>query len=111
MIIFQLSVDDAYVSGVLHHHGVGDDIANGHVLRGICGLAGMWLGPTLLALAASIRAKKGFRTSVKGIFGFFVFVMSWVPIAVLALFRKDQKWDEISHRIEKDVDSLINDRQ
>ena len=37
--------------------------------------------------------------------------MSWVPIAVLALFRKDQKWDEISHRIEKDVDSLINDRQ
>lgn len=81
------------------------------LLRGICGLAGMWLGPTLLALAASIRAKKGFRTSVKGIFGFFVFVMSWVPIAVLALFRKDQKWDEISHRIEKDVDSLINDRQ
>ena len=81
------------------------------LLRGICGLLGMWLGPTLLAAAASIRAKKSFRMSIKGILGFFVFVMSWVPIAVLSLFRKDQKWDEISHQIKKDVESLVNDRQ
>ena len=81
------------------------------LLRGLFGLLGMWIGPTLLALLASIRAKKSFRTSIKGILGFFVFVMSWVPITVISLFRKDQKWEEIEHRIQKDVDSLVNDRQ
>ena len=81
------------------------------LLRGALGLAGMWLSPTLLALIASVRAKKSFRTCIKGILGFFVFVMSWVPIAVVSLFRKDQKWDEINHQIKKDVDSLVNDRQ
>ena len=79
--------------------------------RACFGLIGMWLGPTLIAAAASIRAKKSFRLSIKGVLGFFVFTISWVPIAVISLFRRDQKWEEIEHRTTRDVDSLVNDRQ
>ena len=41
--------------------------------------------------------KRDFRRVISGIAMFTIFILSWVPINISCLFRKNTKWDEIKH--------------
>ena len=44
-----------------------------------------------------IYLRKNIKYLWKGIILFPLFVLSWVPINIIALFKKDLKWEEIKH--------------
>lgn len=49
------------------------------------------------SLAIVLLEKKAHRGIVKGILFYWVFIMSWLPINLMCLFRKHTTWDQIQH--------------
>lgn len=66
---------------------------------------------SLVALAGVVRAGKRIKDTYKGILGFWLFAVSWAPIAVICLARKNQKWDEIKHKNNQEIDKLAMERE
>lgn len=56
-----------------------------------------FIGPTLLALIIVLTSKKPIRKYWKGVLTFWFFLLSWMPIHFIALFKKDVQWKEIKH--------------
>ena len=54
--------------------------------------------PTLIAFLALRFLNKPIKPMLKGLFTFWFFLLSWMPIHVLALFKKDTTWKEIKHK-------------
>lgn len=50
-----------------------------------------------IPIVTLIILKKDIRKVWKGILLFPVFILSWLPINIICLFKKDLKWDEIKH--------------
>lgn len=51
---------------------------------------------------------KDIRKHIKAIFGFGLFLLSWLPIGIWALIKPDCKWREIKHTRSVDLEELIN---
>lgn len=46
---------------------------------------------------------------ISGIFLFTVFLLSWIPINVVCLFKKTENWEQIKHeRTDVDLDNLVH---
>ena len=49
-----------------------------------------------------------FKDNILGVLTFTVFILSWIPINIACLFKKDVKWKEIKHDKKlKDIDNKI----
>lgn len=84
----------------------------GKMLLGvISGVVISFIVMTLVALAGVLRAGKRVKDTYKGILGFWFFAVSWAPIAIICLFRKNQKWDEIKHKNNQEIDKLALERE
>ena len=55
--------------------------------------------------------KRDIETTMHGILLFMVFLMSWIPINIICLFKKDLKWVEIEHNRKANMDTLLNENQ
>lgn len=56
-----------------------------------------WLLMTAMALLITVLEKK-FQPGIwRGILTFWFFVMSWLPINIICLFRKPKEWEQIRH--------------
>ena len=53
--------------------------------------------------------KKGFAKTFTGIFTLAIFMVSWIPINIICMIKKDIKWEPIKHDRKVDIDSLIKD--
>lgn len=54
--------------------------------------------------------KKGFAKTFKGIFTLAIFMVTWIPINVVCMVKKDIKWEPIKHNRKVDIDSLMNEK-
>ena len=52
--------------------------------------------------------KKGFAKTFKGIFTLAIFMVSWIPINIICMVKKDCKWEPIKHDRVVDIDSILN---
>lgn len=60
-------------------------------------LNGSYIIPTFIALLAVILEKKNVSLMMKGILTTWLFILSWLPINILCLFKKSVQWKEIEH--------------
>ena len=54
--------------------------------------------------------KKGFAKTFKGIFTLAIFMVTWIPINIVCMVKKDIKWEPIKHNRKVDIDSLMNEK-
>ena len=52
--------------------------------------------------------KKGFAKTFKGIFTLAIFMVSWIPINIICMVKRDCKWEPIKHDRVVDIDSILN---
>ncbi|MGI6152828.1 MAG: glycosyltransferase family 2 protein [Christensenellaceae bacterium] len=57
----------------------------------------LYAGVTAIALVIAILSRRYDKRIAKSIFMYGVFMFSWIPISVVALFRKEKTWEHISH--------------
>src|SRR5574344_174862 len=55
-----------------------------------------------------ILEKKGFKRTFKGIFTLAIFMISWIPINIVCMVKKDCRWEPIKHNSAVDIDSIMN---
>jgi hypothetical protein len=58
---------------------------------------GSYLFPTTIALLVVILEKKNVRKMWKGILATWFFIISWIPINILCLFKRSFTWQPIDH--------------
>jgi cellulose synthase/poly-beta-1,6-N-acetylglucosamine synthase-like glycosyltransferase len=60
----------------------------------------------LLAVVVLLMSKKNVLKSIKGVLTLFVFMLTWVPIMIICLFKKNYKWEQMDHNISVDIDAM-----
>lgn len=55
------------------------------------------------------KGKASLREAGKGILFFAFFLLSWVPIGIISLFKKQAKWDEITHTKAVSIEQMQAD--
>ena len=63
---------------------------------------------TFMALFLSIYNHKNIRKMLPGILLFALFIFTWLPISLYALFSKNNKWDPIRHSRKVDIQELLD---
>lgn len=61
-------------------------------------IASAFLSQAILAIIVLCATEKPIRPMYKGILTFWLFTLSWVPLHIIALFKRDMTWKEISHK-------------
>ncbi len=56
-----------------------------------------FVGTVLLAIAVIVLERKPLLLMAKGVLGYWLFVMSWIPINVVMLFKPQTEWKAIAH--------------
>lgn len=51
---------------------------------------------------------KKIKDHYKGIFGFSLFILTWIPINIICLFKKTKKWEPIKHTRNISVKNILN---
>lgn len=64
-------------------------------------LALYWLGTTAMALVLCLLGRRKLRTAWKGILLYPLFTASWLPLQVVAFFRRSSVWKPITRRSGK----------
>lgn len=68
----------------------------------------MWyIVSVLVAISAIKLSKKHIRPYIKGIITLPIFIISWMPINVIACFKKQGKWEKIEHTRSITIDKLL----
>lgn len=56
-----------------------------------------FVGTVLLAIAVIVLERKPLLLMAKGVLGYWLFVISWIPINVVMLFKPQMEWKAIAH--------------
>lgn len=56
-----------------------------------------FVGTVLLAVSVILLERKPLLTMAKGVLGYWLFIMSWIPINVAMLFKPQIEWKAIKH--------------
>jgi len=68
----------------------------------------VWYGVSILIAIAAIKLnKKHIRPYIKGIITLPIFILSWMPINIIACFKKQGKWDKIEHTRNITIDKVL----
>lgn len=51
---------------------------------------------------------KKIKDHYKGIFGFSYFILTWLPINIICLFKRTRKWEPIEHRRKISISNIFN---
>jgi cellulose synthase/poly-beta-1,6-N-acetylglucosamine synthase-like glycosyltransferase len=54
-----------------------------------------------------VLEKRLSRRLIKGIFAYWIFIMSWIPINIICFFKKHTNWDEIKHKKSIHLNEII----
>ncbi|MEG1142630.1 MAG: glycosyltransferase family 2 protein [Clostridia bacterium] len=60
----------------------------------------------LLSLLVLKLQKKSIRKSLKGVFTLAIFMITWIPINFICLFKKEQKWEQIEHECTLEIEHI-----
>lgn len=68
-----------------------------------------YLVEVIINMFVSVYYKRDMYENLHGIFLFMLFMITWIPINAICLFKKDLKWVEISHNRKANLDVLVNE--
>ncbi len=60
----------------------------------------------LISIFVVVYNKKSVKKTMSGIIMFGVFMLTWIPINFLILFKKDMTWEPIKHERNMDIDQI-----
>ena len=60
----------------------------------------------LISSLVVILEKKKMRKAFKGIFTLSIFMLTWIPINILCLVKRDYEWEPIEHKVAVDIDTI-----
>lgn len=89
------------VRGILIHHLYYD-------LTSICFFLGLYIINVLLNIFIVKLYGKKLKDHFKGIIGFPIFVLTWIPINIASLFNRTKHWEEIKHNRVVNLENLEN---
>ena len=69
-------------------------------------LAMSFVGTVVLAMAVIVLERKPLLNMGKGVLGYWLFVMSWIPINIVALCNPNLEWKAIPHTRSLRMDQL-----
>ncbi|MEG1705248.1 MAG: glycosyltransferase family 2 protein [Clostridia bacterium] len=61
----------------------------------------------ILSILVLRLQNKSIKKSLKGVFTLAIFMLSWVPINMICLYKKDHKWEQIEHKSDVNIEELI----
>ncbi len=67
-----------------------------------------YLFSVIISLVVLKVQNKSIRKSLKGVFTLFIFMLTWIPINIICLFKKEHIWEQIEHSRELKIDTLID---
>ena len=76
-------------------------------LAGLLGMIVSYLFTVLVSLFVTIYNKKSVPAMIWSIILFTVFVITWFPVNIVSLFKKEVKWDHIAHNRSMNLDDVI----
>lgn len=60
----------------------------------------------IISASVVLLEKKKMRKAFKGIFTLSIFMLTWIPINILCLVKRDYEWEPIEHNVAVDIDTL-----
>ena len=76
-------------------------------VAGFIGMVFSYICTVIVSLFVTIYNKKSVSAMISSIILFTLFVVTWFPINIVSLLKKDVKWDHIGHDRNMDIDDLI----
>ena len=76
-------------------------------IAGIIGMIVSYLFTVAVSLFVTVYNKKSVTAMISSIILFTIFVITWFPINVVSLFKKEVKWDHIGHNRNMNIDDLV----
>lgn len=67
-----------------------------------------YLGTVIGAMFITKYCKKSIWSTISGIIAFPFFIMTWIPINIICLFKKNVVWHSVKHTRNVELDTLIN---
>ena len=76
-------------------------------VAGIIGFLVSYIGTVLVTLFVTVYNKKSVTAMVPSLILFTIFMLTWVPINVVSLFKKNIDWKHIGHTKSVNIDDII----
>ena len=74
---------------------------------GVLGFIVSYVGTLLVSMFVAIYNKKSIDAMLPSLILFSLFMLSWVPINVVCLFKKNIQWQHIGHNKDVNIDDII----
>lgn len=74
---------------------------------GILGFITSYLATLVVSLFVTIYNKKSISGMLPALVLFTLFMLSWIPINIICLFKKNVKWTHIGHNKDINIDDII----
>lgn len=74
---------------------------------GVLGFIVSYVGTLLVSMFVTIYNKKSVNAMLPALILFTLFMLSWIPINVVCLFKKNIKWKHIGHDKNVNIDDII----
>lgn len=69
-----------------------------------------YLADVILNMFMIVYYKRDMYDTLHGIFLFMIFMMTWIPINIMCLFKKDLKWVQIEHNRKSNMEALLSEK-
>ena len=76
-------------------------------LVGLLGMLISYLGTFIVSLFVTIYNKKSVTAMMSSLILFSLFMITWFPINVVSLFKKEIKWEHIGHNRSVNIDDIL----
>ena len=76
-------------------------------LFGLFGMLFSYLGTFIVSLFVTIYNKKSVTAMMSSLILFSLFMITWFPINVVSLFKKEIKWEHIGHNRSVNIDDIL----
>lgn len=76
-------------------------------LVGIIGFLVSYVGTFIVSLFVTIYNKKSVTGMISSLILFTLFMLTWLPINIVSLFKKEVKWQHIGHEKNINIDDII----
>ena len=77
-------------------------------IAGFIGMIVSYLCTVIVSIFVTIYNKKSTTAMISSILLFTFFVVTWFPINIVSLIKKDVKWDHIGHSRNMNIDEVTN---
>jgi len=74
---------------------------------GVLGFILSYIGTLIVSLFVTIYNKKDINGMLPALILFTLFMLTWIPINVVCLFKKNIKWQHIGHNKDINIDDII----